>query len=174
MMMRNPHERWWSLPGGALRLRARPVALGDNGNPSFLARRQQHMYAAAATELRYCPRRDGDEAGLAALQNDAAWYLLAVRYPNGKPLLVMERRAAENEPADGIVVASVSLPTACGAPIRLGIEARGGAYDFAFAIPGGRWRVLLQGADGRLLSTNRRAASSARCSAFMHMAEYPE
>jgi xylan 1,4-beta-xylosidase len=155
MMMRNPRETWWSLSGGALRLRARPVALGDNGNPSFLARRQQHGNAAASTELRYCPRRDGDEAGLAALQNDAAWYLLAVGETDGKPVLELKRRASEGEPAGGTVIASAPLPVSCGAPIRLRIEARGGAYDFSWAAPGGPWRTLRRGADGTMLSTKQ-------------------
>jgi alpha-N-arabinofuranosidase len=155
IMMRNPRERWWSLGGGSLRLRARPVALGDNDNPSFLARRQQHMNASASTELSYCPRGDGDEAGLAALQNDAAWYLLAVGREGGKPVLVLKRRAAETDPAEGVVIAAAPLPTACGRPVRLRIDARGGAYDFSYALPGGAWRSLRRGADGTLLSTKK-------------------
>jgi xylan 1,4-beta-xylosidase len=155
MMMRNPREHWWSLAGGALTLRARPVALGDNGNPSFLARRQQHANASASTELRYCPRRDGDEAGLAALQNDAAWYLLAIGEADGKPMLELKRRASEAEPAGGTVIASAPLPVRCGTPIRLKIDARGGAYDFSYASPGGPWRTLRRGADGTMLSTKQ-------------------
>src|SRR4051812_3460231 len=133
MMMRNPRESWWTLAGGALRLLARPVALGDNGNPSLVARRQQHGNATASTELRYCPRGEGDEAGIAALQNDAAWYLLAVTRQGGKPMLVVKRRASESEPPSGIMMASAPLPGGCGAPVRLRIAARGGAYDFLYA-----------------------------------------
>jgi alpha-N-arabinofuranosidase len=153
MMMRNPRESWWSLSAGMLKLKPRPVALGDNANPSFLARRQQHIDATASTELRYCPRGDGDEAGIAALQNDAAWYLLAVAQQGGKTMLVLKRRATEREPADGIVIASAPLPAGCGAPIRLRIAARGEAYDFSYAAAGGSWRTLQRGADGRMLST---------------------
>jgi alpha-N-arabinofuranosidase len=72
-------------------------------------------------------------------------------------MLVLKRRAGESEPADGNVIASTPLPGGCGAPIRLRIVARGGAYDFAYALPGGPWRMLQSGADGTMLSTKKAA-----------------
>jgi alpha-N-arabinofuranosidase len=153
MMMRNPRERWHELRGGALRLRARPVALGDFANPSFLARRQQHMFASAATAVHYTPSKLGDKAGLAALQNDEFWYFLSVARGSAGPEVRLERRAGPKDPANGVKVASAPLQLRKGGSVQLRIRARGGAYDFEYASRPGRWRVLRQGEDGKILST---------------------
>jgi alpha-N-arabinofuranosidase len=151
MQMRNPRERWWRLSAGTLRIEARPVRLGDNGNPSFLARRQQHIDAIATTELRTCPATEGEEAGLAAVQNDDFWYLIALQRAGGATKLVLKRRAGSGEPAEGEVVAATPLP--CGAALRLRIEAKGAAYAFSYAHAGEAWRQLGAPQDGTILST---------------------
>jgi alpha-N-arabinofuranosidase len=153
MTMRNPGERWWEFGEGRLRLRPRPVGIGDFGNPSFWGRRQQHMNAAASTVVRFRPGRDGDEAGLAAVQNDEYWYLLAVSAAGGRPVVKLERRAGPGEPAGGTTIASAPLSVASGAPVYLRIQARGGRYEFAYATRQGDWRPLGSGEDGTILST---------------------
>ncbi|HET6397499.1 MAG TPA: glycoside hydrolase family 43 protein [Pseudoxanthomonas sp.] len=153
---RNPREAWHRLQGGTLRLRARPVALGERANPSFLARRQQHQDAEAVTRLRFVPRRDGDAAGLAAFQNEDYWYLLALTRVDGRPRLVLSRRDGRVQPADpatGTVLASVALaPQVAAGPLDLRIRARGARYAFAWAAADGQWHTLAD-VDGTLLST---------------------
>ena len=153
MMLRNPRQRWHALGDGQLTLLARPQGLGDNANPSFLVRRQQHINASASTLIRYAPRSDGDEAGLAAFQSDDFWYFLALGRENGRDVLKLERRAGPSDPASGITIASIPSPVAPGAPLRLRIEARGPIYHFSFAADAGEWRPLFQHADGTILST---------------------
>ncbi|HEU0100389.1 MAG TPA: glycoside hydrolase family 43 protein [Allosphingosinicella sp.] len=152
MMMRNPRERWHRLAGGRLVLRPRPVGLGDSGNPSFLARRQQHMDATASTLVRFRPAGPGDEAGLAALQSDEYWYSVALAWRAGGRVVELKRRAGPGDPAEGVVL--VSAPVGDG-PLRLRIDAKGDRYDFAYAGPSGPWRTLRSGEDGTLLSTKR-------------------
>jgi alpha-N-arabinofuranosidase len=150
MMMRNPRERWFSISGGALRLQPRTIGLGDFGNPSFLGRRQQHMYAIASTQVRFAPA-PGQKAGLAALQNDEYWFLLSVANRGGTREVQLERRAGPNEPPGGVVIASA--PAAGSNPVQLRIRARGGVYDFEYAVRPGRWQTLKAGEDGKILST---------------------
>jgi xylan 1,4-beta-xylosidase len=150
MMMRNPREEWHSLSAGSLRLTPRPVGLGDLGNPSFLARRQQHRNAAASTRLRFDPR-EGEEAGLVALQSDEYWYFLAVAREGARRIVKLQRRGGAGEAAGGSTLASAPLPER--GPVDLRISGRGGTYDFAYAVREGRWRPLVSGADGALLST---------------------
>lgn len=151
MQMRNPRERWHSLSGGRLRLKARPVGLGDFANPSLLARRQQHMNATATTRVSFEPRREADEAGLVALQNDEYYYFLAVGSENGRRVVRLKRRAGSGDPAGGKIVASAPLPPSGAVSLR--ITARAGEYDFAYAGRDGRWLVLRSGEDGTILST---------------------
>jgi alpha-N-arabinofuranosidase len=153
MMMRNPRERWWTLASGQLRLRARGTGLGDMGNPSFLGRRQQHMNATASTLVRFRAEREGDEAGLAAIQNDEYWFLLALGLEQGRPVVKLKRRAGPVDPAEGRMIASVPLAVPAGGPVRLRIEARGGEYSFFYSADRGDWRALRTGEDGTILST---------------------
>lgn len=155
MMMRNPQGRWWMLQGGELRLTPRPVALGDNGNPSLLARRQQHINATATTAVRFTPSSDRAEAGLVALQSDDFWYFLAIGQEAGRPVIRLRRRAGDGEPRTGILVRQAPLPLRSGAPMHLRIEARGASYDFSWSMDGRRWTTLVKGADGTMLSTKR-------------------
>ena len=52
MTLRKPGN-WWRIKQGALELDAWPVALGDGGNLSLLARRQQHLNAIVTTSVRF-------------------------------------------------------------------------------------------------------------------------
>ncbi|MBV8686538.1 MAG: glycoside hydrolase family 43 protein [Alphaproteobacteria bacterium] len=150
MMMRNPRGRWYGLADGRLRLTPRPAGLGDFANPSFLARRQQNMNASASTLVRFRPAAEGDEAGLAALQNDEYWYSIALASRAGHRVVQVRRRAGPGDPAQGVVLASAPFaPTSA----RLRIEARGGRYSFTYSGPRGPWRVLRADEDGTLLST---------------------
>jgi alpha-N-arabinofuranosidase len=153
LMMRNPRERWYDLSAGALRLRPRPVGLADMGNPSFLGRRQQHLNASASTALRYLPQQDGDEAGIAALQNDDFWFFLGIARENGRDVVRLKRRAGPGEDAAGVTLASAPIQLAAGTPLYLKIDARGGQYDFSYATRKGDWRPLRRGEDGTILST---------------------
>ncbi len=152
MMMRNPRETWFDLSStpGSLTLQARAVDLGDNANPSFLARRQQHQNASAETVVEFSPVRDGDRAGLAALQSDDFWYFLAVARADGRNRLELRRRAGPQEAADGVLIAEAHL-TATG-PVRLKAVARGPAYDFLYDAGDG-WKTLAGDVDGTILST---------------------
>lgn len=154
MMMRNPRETWFDLTSrpGWLSLMPRPVGLGDNRNPSFLARRQQHMYASAETTLRWAPARDGDHAGMAALQSDDFWYAITVTQVEGRRLIQLRRRAGADQSPDGEVIASAPVePT--DAPVRLRIVARADRYDFLYSQAAEGWTTLMADADGTLLST---------------------
>lgn len=154
MMMRNPRETWFDLTSapGALSLTPRPIDLGDNGNPSFLGRRQQHQFATAETIMRWRPTLDGDRAGIVALQSDDWWYFLAVGQENGQDVIQLRRRAGPDEPTDGVVIAQASLPDPSHAT-RLRIVARADLYDFGYAEEAGDWKTLVADVDGTLLST---------------------
>ena len=154
MMMRNPREDWYDLTSqpGSLSLTPRPVDLGDNANPSFLGRRQQHQFATAESVMRWTPTRDGDRAGLATLQNDDWFYFLAVGQEAGKPVIELRRRAGPTEPAEGVVIASKALSDTSQAS-RLRVTARADRYHFAYAAEDGPWTTLAADVDGTILST---------------------
>lgn len=152
MMLRNPRTAWYALDHGSLALTARPVGLGDNGNPSFLARRQQHQDAVAETLLRFTPEREGDRAGIVALQNDDYWAFFGIVMRGGRTMLALDSRAGPQDPTPGKPQFAVPLAGKPGAPLRLRITAQGARYTFAYAGPAGPWTTL-GSIDGTTLST---------------------
>ena len=154
LMSRTPRERWWSLGAQGLSLQPRPERIGEMGQPSFVARRQQHMNATATTALTVDLRRVGEKAGLVAYQNETHYYFVGVVNAGGRRMVRVERRVGAGDPVYGAVLAAASLPVASGpVRVRLRIVAIGGRYAFDYAMAGGRWTRLVAGADGTVLST---------------------
>lgn len=150
VMIRTPRETWHALGSGALTIRARPAALGDqNAQPSFIGRRQQHAYAFASTAVRFAPR-EGERAGLAAFHDDRHFYALSVARVQGRRVVRLERRSGD---APASVIASAPQPDGGDAPVYLRIEARGDRYAFSYALRPGAWTVLEDDADGTVLSS---------------------
>ncbi len=149
MQLRNRQGHWWRVRNGALQLNARAVALGDNGNPSLLARRQQHLNATATTELRFHAASDDAEAGLAAFQNDQYWYLIAVGSDHSEPVVRVRRSL------NGAVSTLAEAPLPAISAVQLRISAHGPSYDFGWSADGKHWHSLVKGADGTILSTKK-------------------
>lgn len=147
MMLRNPAGSWWRIGEGALELDPRPVGLGDDGNPSLVARRQQHLNASATTQLRFRPASDNAEAGLVAMQSDEYYYFIGVGRHRGRAVVRVRQRAGDKQ------ATLAEAPLAGSSPVQLRISARGPRYDFAWSPDGRHWRTLVRNADGTILST---------------------
>ena len=153
-LLRTPRERWYDLtsPPGSLTIRARAEELSGRGQPSFIARRQQHGTATASTAMRYAPAKPGDRAGLVAFHNESHYYFLGVVHDGTRPVIQLRRRAAREAVADS-VMASVPITLSPAAPVYLRIRARDGRYDFLYASEPNAWKTLVADADGTILST---------------------
>lgn len=156
-IIRTPQERWYDLGStpGSLTLRARPAGFGPSSQPSFVGRRQQHMYATATTAMRYAPLANGDEAGIVAFQNDEHYFVLAIARVNGATRVHLERRAGPSPTGSAPVIASAPLELASNQPVYLRITARGARYDFSYATRPNEWKLLQGDADGTILSTRK-------------------
>ncbi len=152
MMMRNPRERWHAFENGGLMLTPRKAGIGDNANPSFLARRQQHLDATATTVVQFQPRRDGDRAGLVALQNDDFWAFIGIARQDGVPMIVVDTRAGPDQPATGNRLYSAPLGGQANMPVYLRIAAKGRHYSLAWSFTRRRWKTVAT-IDGTILST---------------------
>jgi alpha-N-arabinofuranosidase len=155
MMLRTPQESWYDLNSepGTIRIKARPESIGALAQPSYLGRRQQHTYATVTTGLRYAPAKDGERAGLVALQNDEYYYFFGLEKFNDTTHLVLRKRAGTNDPQNGQVVKSLLWNGPADSPVELRINTRAGEYDFGYRTPDGDWTSLAAGQDGTLLST---------------------
>jgi alpha-N-arabinofuranosidase len=153
--LRTVRERWFDTNAhpGWLTIRARSATLEGPGQPSLVARRQQHAWAAAAAAMRYRPLVPGDKAGMVAFQSSDAFYFLGATLAGGRPVIELERRSGPRESAATAVLASAPLDASTDSTLYLRIRARGGSYDFYYAYRPDAWVLLKGDADGTILST---------------------
>ncbi|MFT2011375.1 glycoside hydrolase family 43 protein [Pontibacter sp. 13R65] len=159
LMLRTPRSNWYSLkePAGSLTLHLRPETLSGKKNPSFLARRQQHIIGIASTKIEFKPTAAQEFAGMVAFQGEANYYALGKTLENGKEevqLLKAEKATGANTEGTTSVVASKALKnTEKGKPLFLKISFNGGRYTFYYGTKEGKWELLQDNVDGTYLST---------------------
>lgn len=147
--IRMPRAPFYRLEGGALVLDG-GAALGDvGGAPAFVGRRQQQHVATISTQVRFTPTRDGDRAGLAAVQSDRSHLFFGVTRAGGQRQVALYRR--DRADADTLVA---SAPIGDGGAVTLTIRMNGGTMAFDYAI-GGAARTLRSGVDAAPLTTAR-------------------
>jgi xylan 1,4-beta-xylosidase len=153
--LRTVRERWYDLTStpGWLTIEARPEPLEGPGQPSFIARRQQHIYATASAAMRFRPLGAGDEAGIVAFQSSDFFLFLGVTLVDGRPVLQLKERAGPRTQGASVVLASAPLAVSPDATIYLRIRARGGRYDFSYASRPEAWVLLRGDVDATILST---------------------
>jgi alpha-N-arabinofuranosidase len=148
IMLRQPHETWWSLTAnpGHLSLTPRRETLSGQGNPSFLARRLQHARFEATTALAP-PAMPGVSAGLVAFQNETHHYFFGVRRAAAGCEVFVERLNGKRPE----IVATVTIPETARIELRLTGEKK--VLAFAYATDAGQWQTLVADADATVLST---------------------
>jgi xylan 1,4-beta-xylosidase len=146
--IRTPRQPVYSLQGGALVLHS-AAALGDvKGVPAFVGRRQQHHIATVSTTFTYKPDKEGDRAGLAAIQNDNAWLFFGVTRIDGRPSVALLAR--QNSGSEALIA---SAPyTGDSATVTMTID--GGTASFVY-LAGGKTETLRSGFDVTFLSTSK-------------------
>lgn len=146
--VRTPKSTFWRFDRGDLVLKG-AAALGDQkGVPAFLGRRQQHHVATVSTTVAFAPAKDGDRAGLAAMQSDQSNLFFGLTRIAGKPQVALYTRdKGEETPV-------AAAPVDPRRPVTLTIRANGGTMAFDYGT-GAAKRTLKGDLDVRFLSTNR-------------------
>ncbi|MBN2010570.1 glycoside hydrolase family 43 protein [candidate division KSB1 bacterium] len=148
MFLRTVREPWYSLAdSGTLTINLRPETINGVRNPSFIARRQQHINCYAETKMEFTPQTDNETAGLIAFQGERFYYYLGLTMADGKPMLQLKNNTE--------IIQQVSLSEdAIGKSVYLKIEAAGAIYRCYYAIGEDAMLQIGGNLDGTLLSTN--------------------
>ncbi len=146
--VRTPKQGWADLASrpGWLGIEPLSMPLDGLGNPSFLARRQQHTSFEASTAFEL-PEEGAIAAGLAAFQNEAYWYFLGMRRVGDQVRVFLERHSGHA--AQTIATALLDAH----APLQLKISGQAGSYSFFYTVDG-HWSTLVSDNDGSILSTD--------------------
>lgn len=154
LFVRTPRGNWWQIEKGELHINARENGLGDYKQPSFIGRRLAHMSANFATKMVFEPRTGGDEAGLAAIQNDEHFYafVLGVNADN-KPVLRVRLRAGKDDPSAGKILAETPINLKRGQAIYLRMSVDKALLDFSYSLDGKNYSAALDNANAKVLTT---------------------
>lgn len=148
VMLRQPHETWWSLQtlAGQLSLQPRKERLSGSGNPSFLAHRLQHARFEASTALSV-PSASGASAGLVAFQNETHHYYFGVRRTAESLEVFLEG------PRGGSPETIASRQIEDTPQIELKIIGRDATCSFHYTTASGEWKTLVSDVDAKVLTT---------------------
>ncbi len=130
--LRNPAMKNYSLSEnkGFLRLKSSTVTLDDVDSPTFLGRRQEHIYFTATTSLNLQDALIGDESGLTVFMNNTFHYDLAIKQDaKGKRFLVLKYRLGEMVHTE----AKLAIPNK---QIFLQVKGTPAHYAFSYSLDG--------------------------------------
>ncbi|KAA0988694.1 glycoside hydrolase family 43 protein [Dyadobacter aurulentus] len=131
-----------------LTLKLKPETIMDLGNPSFIGKRQQHLYCTTETELDFSAQSEKEKAGLTIFQDERHFYFISKSVDQGKPVIQLYK----SNPKDKEMELLTQMPLADASPIKLRIVADGGTCSFYFS-NGTSWQLLKDKLDAKFLST---------------------
>jgi len=132
-----------------LTMKLKPETIMEMGNPSFIGKRQQHLYCMTEVELDFSAKSEKEKAGLAIFQDESHFYFLSKSAENGRPMIQLYKSFTgkkDMELLGQMPVADVSKP------VKLRITAEGDSYSFHFS-QGSSWQLLKDKVDAKFLST---------------------
>ena len=150
LFMRTIDSSSFSLSGKrGLTMKLKPETILEMGNPSFIGKRQQHLYCTTDTEIDFSAKSENEKAGLTVFQDESHFYFIGKSVENGKPVIQLYKSGADKKNME--LLAQQAL-TDGSKPVKLRIEAKGDTYSFYF-YKGSKWELLQDKVDAKLLST---------------------
>jgi xylan 1,4-beta-xylosidase len=131
-----------------LTIRLKPETCMETGNPSFIGKRQQHLYCSTDTELDFSATSDNEKAGLVIFQDERHFYYLCRSVSEGKGVIQLFKSNGEGNGMDTLS----QMETQTG-KLFLRIDAEGEQYSFKYATKRDQWLTLKDKVDGTFLST---------------------
>jgi xylan 1,4-beta-xylosidase len=150
LFMRTIDSSSFSLSGKhGLTMKLKPETILEMGNPSFIGKRQQHLYCTTETGIDFSAKSDKEKAGLTIFQDESHFYFIGKSVENGKPVIQLYKSGADKKSME--LLAQQILPDD-NKPVKLRIEAKGDTYSFYFT-KGSKWELLKDKVDAKFLST---------------------
>ncbi|SFC43837.1 alpha-N-arabinofuranosidase [Flagellimonas taeanensis] len=131
-------------------LKLKPETIAEYGNPSFVGKRQQHLYSRVETIMQFSAEDENEKAGLVAFQNEEHFYFLAVSQKDGQEAIQLFKNNTDDSVMD--TIAEVPLNSK-NDEVKLAIESKGDVYSFQYSINGKDWQLVKDDVDAKFLST---------------------
>lgn len=131
-------------------LKLKPETCMEFGNPSFIGKRQQHIYCSTETSLDFSAKTDNEKAGLVIFQDEKHFYYLCKSVEKNKPVVQLFKSSTESPSMELLAQNELDSSTKS---LLLRINADGPLYSFQFSHKPNAWVTLKDNVDGKFLST---------------------
>ena len=152
VFLRTPHEKWYDLDKGSLRINLKPETCSGTGNPAFIARRQQHLHSLFSTEILFTPNNESEKAGVVIFQNETHYYFLCKTIIGQKNAITLYQSTESAAPAKELkMIAQKSISDSLlNSKVQLKIESIGAEYSFFYSF-NNDWIPLEEHVDGTFI-----------------------
>ena len=148
LFLRTKDETSFSLSKQkGLTLKLKPETIMEKGNPSFIGKRQQHLFSTTDVSLTFDPKSENEKAGLVIFQDEKHFYFLC-RSKVGSQNMIQLFKSSESPTMELLAQAPVTSKS-----LKLKIQSEGDKYSFHYATKGNKFIVLKSAVDGKFLST---------------------
>ncbi|MBK7806375.1 MAG: glycoside hydrolase family 43 protein [Saprospiraceae bacterium] len=148
LFLRTKDETSFSLSKQkGLTLKLKPETIMEMGNPSFIGKRQQHLYSTTDVSLTFDPKSENEKAGLVIFQDEKHFYYLC-RSKVGTQHMIQLYKSKEDQTMELLAQSPNTFKS-----IKLRIQSEGDKYSFHYANKGNKFVTLKSNVDGKFLST---------------------
>ena len=131
-----------------LTMNLKPETIMELGNPSFIGKRQQHLYCTAETSLAFTAKSEKEKAGLVIFQDEKHFYYLCTSVDQGKAVVQLYKSTDDSKTMELMTQAATTTDK-----VLLRITAEGEQYSFSYSDKPNNWILLKDKVDGTFLST---------------------
>jgi xylan 1,4-beta-xylosidase len=151
IFMRKPDSAAFSVSKKAgLALKLKPETIMDFGSPSFVGKRQQHLYNTIETKIDFTATAANEKAGLAVFQSESNFYFMAKSFSTGKEVIQLFKGKPKEKLME--MITEIPLQTTS-SRLFLKITAEGDTYSFYYSADGENWSLLKDKVDAKFVST---------------------
>jgi len=148
LFLRTKDESSFSLSKQkGLTLKLKPETIMEKGNPSFIGKRQQHLYGMTDVLMTFDPKSENEKAGLVIFQDEKHFYYLC-QSKVGTQNMIQLFKSTETSTMELLAQTPVTAKS-----LKLRIQSEGDKYSFFYATKGNKFIVLKSDVDGKFLST---------------------
>ncbi|MFZ1561034.1 MAG: glycoside hydrolase family 43 protein [Saprospiraceae bacterium] len=148
LFLRTRDESSYSLSKQkGLSLKLKPETIMEMGNPSFIGKRQQHLYSTADVSMTFDATSENEKAGLVIFQDEKHFYYLC-KSKVGTQHMIQLFKSTETSTMELLAQTPITAKS-----VKLRIQSEGDKYSFHYATKGNKFNVLKSDVEGKFLST---------------------
>lgn len=151
IFLRTPHENWYAIENGKIKINLRPETVSGKMNPSFITRRQQHTNATASLSMNFEAKSENEKSGLIVFHNEDHFYYLCKSVDKGDNVVQLYKSVASDDDTKMELITEQKLNKK-DADLFLKISVKGINVSFYFAENPEEWNLLKDNIDASFLS----------------------